>query len=660
MDFRKSILGYVVIAAAASLLGYAIHIYAWRDFAALREQYVARSENEAYVASQKVDLALSTIYDSLRTIASLPGIRGAGRHAESIAPETKAMVQQVYNNLAAGVAVSEVYVSPASFAPERADAVTGAAEAPIIMFDQMVLNAGANLTDDQRASDPDTVTALPNHGPEEVEIDEYRVIAKQIAWFRERYPERDKVRGLHVPLLSSSEVITCDNSTFITTRADRDRKGVVLSVPFYAPDGRLAGTVSAIILSNALRALLPNDNYVLVNAGSGFTTSMVSPPPHVAGAKGFIVRGQPDPSLIFSAVVPVGSAEAVSPWQVWAGRPDAAFLGGPEMAGIRSMQLNGYLLVLGLAIAGMLIWTVIQRDFARSAAMNRSLAAARDEALKAEHDARSMAEEVNAMNSRMAMLNRDLQANMERLAEAQEEILRKGKLAHLGQLTATVAHEIRNPLAAVRTSAFLLKRKTRDLNIGIAPQIERIENGITRCDAIITQLLDFARNSAAQTTPQDLDEWLAKVVSEEAKALPRAVAIELDLGCGKAVAHFDMARLQRAVINLIANASEALVGKGDDPAKFATAEPMILVSSRRTPRGFEIDVADNGPGIAPDLMKKIFEPLFTTKSFGTGLGIPAVEKIMEQHGGRIEAASVPGQGARFTLVFPGTAGAIAA
>jgi signal transduction histidine kinase len=130
------------------------------------------------------------------------------------------------------------------------------------------------------------------------------------------------------------------------------------------------------------------------------------------------------------------------------------------------------------------------------------------------------------------------------------------------------------------------------------------------------------------------------------------VRVEPVFGLGGQQAPIDAARMSRVIINLISNASEAMVGKGDDPAKFATATPLIIVESRLTPRGVEIAVTDNGPGITPENLKRIFEPLFTTKSFGTGLGLPAVEKILEQHGGGLEVKSTPGEGACFTAWFP--------
>jgi signal transduction histidine kinase len=260
--------------------------------------------------------------------------------------------------------------------------------------------------------------------------------------------------------------------------------------------------------------------------------------------------------------------------------------------------------------------------------------------------------ELRTVNDDVSKLNLDLAANMKKLTAAQDEIVREGKMAQLGQLTATVAHELRNPLGAVRTSTFLLERKTKGKELGIEPQIERINNGVVRCDNIITQLLDFARSSALTLKEAELDSWLTGLLEEEVHKLPAMVAIEFSPGTAGLTVAFDEGRLQRAVINLLSNASEAMVGKGDDPSKFATADPKITVTTAASPRGVEISVRDNGPGISAENMKKIMEPLFTTKNFGTGLGLPAIEKIMDLHGGGLEIASSPGEGACFTVWLP--------
>ena len=260
--------------------------------------------------------------------------------------------------------------------------------------------------------------------------------------------------------------------------------------------------------------------------------------------------------------------------------------------------------------------------------------------------------ELRRINDEVLRLNRELASNMKRLKEAQDELVKKGRMEQLGQLTATVAHELRNPLGAVRTSAFLMERKLKGKGTDVEPQIERINKGIIRCDNIITQLLDFSRTKQLNCQSGDLDQWLAQVLDEEAKKLPAAVTITCNLGLEGRSVPFDPARLQRAVVNLMANACEALVGQGDDPAKFARPDPAITVTTSLREGGAVIAVSDNGPGITPEVLERIREPLFTTKSFGTGLGVPAIEQITIQHGGRLEVSSTPGEGALFSMWLP--------
>ncbi len=260
--------------------------------------------------------------------------------------------------------------------------------------------------------------------------------------------------------------------------------------------------------------------------------------------------------------------------------------------------------------------------------------------------------ELRRINEEVSRLNRELAANMKKLSEAQDELVKKGRMEQLGQLTATIAHELRNPLGSVRTSAFLLDRKLRDKELGIESQLDRINKGIVRCDNIITQLLDFSRTKQLKCQPGDLDNWLVQVMEEEAKKLPAAIAISCDLGLKGQMVPFDPGRLQRAIVNLLSNASEALVGQGDDPARFAGPEPRITVATRADGEGVSISVTDNGPGIPPDVLARIREPLYTTKSFGTGLGVPAIEQIAHQHGGTLTIQSQEGIGADFKVWLP--------
>ena len=260
--------------------------------------------------------------------------------------------------------------------------------------------------------------------------------------------------------------------------------------------------------------------------------------------------------------------------------------------------------------------------------------------------------DLQTVNDQVTRLNAELSENIQKLKDTQEQMVRSGRMAQLGQLTATVAHELRNPLAAVRTSAFVLDRKVRDKGLGVEQQLLRIDNGVVRCDNIISQLLDFARTRPAQCKSYEFDAWIAKIIEEEAAKLPESVHIECTLGLGALQVSFDVDRLSRCIINLVSNASEALVGKEGNPVEPSGVQPVIRIGTMRTARGVEFTIADNGPGISEANLRRIREPLFTTKTYGTGLGLPAVEKILEQHNGGLDVSSRLGEGACFTAWFP--------
>jgi len=260
--------------------------------------------------------------------------------------------------------------------------------------------------------------------------------------------------------------------------------------------------------------------------------------------------------------------------------------------------------------------------------------------------------ELKRINEEILRLNKELAISMQKLKDAQDALVKKGRMEQMGQLTATIAHELRNPLGAVRTSVFLLERKVKDKGLGVESQLQRINNGVTRCDSIITQLLDFSRTKQLECRSDDIDQWLAKIVEDEARRLPSCIHVDCYLGLEGAMVPFDPGRLQRALVNLIANAAEAMVGNGEVPLAGQTQTPRITIGTRLESGLVRIEVTDNGPGIASETLERIREPLFTTKSFGTGLGIPAVEQIASQHGGSLAIFSELGKGSSFVISLP--------
>lgn len=232
------------------------------------------------------------------------------------------------------------------------------------------------------------------------------------------------------------------------------------------------------------------------------------------------------------------------------------------------------------------------------------------------------------------------------LREAQESLVRQERLAVLGQMSAVVSHELRNPLGTIRTSMITIADNTEGRGLDVEGAIERIVRNIKRCDGIIVELLDYTRDTAPNREPTDVDEWLGGVLDE--LEVPPGLSLGRDLASG-VEADIDRDRLRRAVINIYDNACQAVTGNGNG------ADKEVAVATRADGERVEIEVTDSGPGIADDELGHIFEPLYSTKSFGIGLGLPVVKKIAEEHGGGVGISSEIGRGTRVTLWLPLTA-----
>ena len=227
----------------------------------------------------------------------------------------------------------------------------------------------------------------------------------------------------------------------------------------------------------------------------------------------------------------------------------------------------------------------------------------------------------------------------------EEELLRRERLATLGQLTATVSHELRNPLGVIRTSAFILRDGLKEETPRAIRALDRIERSVLRCDRIIDEMLDFTRISDLEPEPTALDDWLAGVIEEQ--PLPTGISLHRELRLPGLTVALDRDRFRRAVINVFDNACQAMRGEGD--AETEPSERVLTVRSRERDGRIEVLIEDRGVGIAPDVYKRIFEPLFSTKGFGVGLGLPVVKQIMEQHGGGIEIETEEGRGTTVCL-----------
>jgi signal transduction histidine kinase len=248
-------------------------------------------------------------------------------------------------------------------------------------------------------------------------------------------------------------------------------------------------------------------------------------------------------------------------------------------------------------------------------------------------------------------LAQDLEGRVvERTAElklAHERLARKERLALLGQVTGTVSHELRNPLGTLRLGVDALGRLLRN-DQTLRPIIERIERSLERCNQVVSELLDFSRSPPPQPVPTDVASWLREVVGDQ--RIPSWLEVTYDLPPDGTVLQLDRNRLRRAIINVVDNAIQAMEGERQQAQEGAPLRLAVRCAVRE--QRLFITVADTGPGMTPEILGQIFEPLFTTKVHGIGLGMLAVRQIMENAGGGIEIVSAPGQGTQVTLWLP--------
>lgn len=233
------------------------------------------------------------------------------------------------------------------------------------------------------------------------------------------------------------------------------------------------------------------------------------------------------------------------------------------------------------------------------------------------------------------------------LEQAQAEARRSERLAALGQLSAGLAHELRNPLGVIKGSAEMLSKKLQPADSLAAELSGFISSEVIRLNTIVSRFLDFARPSQLQTRPEAILPLLEAALKEVHQQWSEArVEVERHYAPNLPAVPLDAELCETVFTNLLLNAYQAMRGTG---GKLKLVVAAVHADGRR---GVEIDIEDTGPGIAPELRDQIFNPFFTTKKDGVGLGLSIVSKIVDGHRGWIRVRSEPDQGACFRVFFP--------
>ena len=281
---------------------------------------------------------------------------------------------------------------------------------------------------------------------------------------------------------------------------------------------------------------------------------------------------------------------------------------------------------------------------AHDAAPPLDSAAAEPAPLDAGANLSTILEAWQSATNRLQQTHETLRSEVRRLSDELEiknrELARKNRLADLGQIASHIAHEVRNNLVPVKLYLSLLRRHLADDR----PALEivgKVASGFTALDATVEDLLHFAvdREPAWEDVP--LRALLSDVQAALAPQLEaQRIRVLLDVP-ERLLARADRNMLRRAVLNLVLNALDAMPRGGD-----------LIATALNVPHGVELEIADSGPGLSEEALRRAFEPFYTTKSTGTGLGLAIVFHIAAVHGGSISAANCHEGGAAFTIHLP--------
>ncbi len=247
----------------------------------------------------------------------------------------------------------------------------------------------------------------------------------------------------------------------------------------------------------------------------------------------------------------------------------------------------------------------------------------------------------------VAEVAREFNAMAAAIEERQQKLVRSERLAAVGKMAAAIAHEIRNPMSSIGLNAELLEEEFSRLPNGASSEAvglaRSIQKEVDRLSGITEEYLRFARLPRPKPERESLGGIVSGLLQFQKEELQKkGIRIVVELTSDLPAVLADEGQLRQALLNLIRNAADAMSGGG-----------TLTVATKKLEGGAQVRVADTGPGIPSDVLPHIFEPFFSTKEGGTGLGLALTRQIVEEHGGRIDVESKAGQGTKFLVWLPG-------
>lgn len=252
--------------------------------------------------------------------------------------------------------------------------------------------------------------------------------------------------------------------------------------------------------------------------------------------------------------------------------------------------------------------------------------------------------EIQEKNQELEAMNEELKTSNEELRKTQEKLIRSERLAAIGQLAGGVGHELRNPLGAIKNAVYYVKGKAAKSEL--AQQEPRVmeflniaEDEINSSNKIISDLLGFSRVGKPAVSPAQIKKVIEDALSRT--PIPENIELTKKLDTELPEVEIDPEQIQQVLINIITNAVQAMPDGG-----------KLAIGAGEKGKFLEVEIADTGAGIPEEVRDEVFEPLFTTRAKGIGLGLAVCKSIIDRHGGEIEVKSKVGEGTTFNIKLP--------
>ncbi len=613
---------------AAALLG--VRGFEKSQLEDARRNYVEVEAEATQEAQRRVEAVFRELYQNLRTIGRLPGVRGIDRHAKHFSQDSRSTVQEIYNNLAQSVPLSEFYIVPVDMEPDVVDPHTGKLQEPIVTFDHLIVGKIGGDQAVRREGEGDEHEHAEEM--EEVEIHEYRLMKRQLALFKEKFPTESSFAGLEYPAACGPQVVTCDNSHFDPAKPDDDdRSGLVYSVPFYGPDGALKGCISAVVLTTRLRGVIGDSGRALVHRGyeyAVFGASDQSPQGPALAHEADVRAGEVAKGLTYAEVIPASIRDMDKGWVLWAAGNEQDLLASASM---KRLERDVYIAkagVISLPLLLLSIYALVRRNHLLVRRQNDVLMASVTERTKELEASKHTAESANLAKSRFL---------------------------------ASMSHEIRTPVTAILGYADIMREHNGPPMSAVqqAQMLDTIRNAGRHLLIVINDILDLSKIEAEKMTVEKIATPVCEILHEveslmRARALGKGVALKVQLAAPIPDSIIsDPTRLRQILLNLTGNA----VKFTSEGCVTVTARPVV--GSDGTSKRLVIDVEDTGPGMFTDQAGNLFvafgqaDTSMARKFGGSGLGLIISSKLAGLMGGAVTLEyTTPGKGSGFRLELP--------